>query len=499
MELQFQRNSFDCLRTVVREIKSEERTQEVKLPDAMPDIGKVLGAWGQPVIRSKDWRGDGMGVSGGVMVWILYLPEDGSVPRSVDTWIPFQMHWDFPQTERDGTITASCMLRNVDARLISARKLMTRVVVEVAGEALEPVQMYLFSPCELPEDVCLLRKSYPVCIPRESGEKTFLLDEELTLPGTCSDVQRVVQYSLHPELIDKKVMGDKIVFRGTALVHMLCRCNEGELKSCDFDVPFSQYADLSREYDSYATVNLVPEVTNLELDIQESGILRLKAGVVGQYVIYDRPVVEIIEDVYSPNRNITIHTEEWSAPVVLEQKQEHLKVEQSMEADGQQIVDISFLHGHPEVKREEMKMELEIPGAFQMLWYDEENNLQNSTTRWHGDASMPIDRNSIPVATCRRSGRIQGTLGGANALVRCDLNIDIITTSAASIPMVTGLELGELMPRDTYRPSLILRRADTESLWNVAKECGSTVEAIQQANGLTAEPEEGRILLIPVS
>jgi hypothetical protein len=33
----------------------------------------------------------------------------------------------------------------------------------------------------------------------------------------------------------------------------------------------------------------------------------------------------------------------------------------------------------------------------------------------------------------------------------------------------------------------------------MAKNCGSTVEAICRANGITAEPLDDRILLIPVS
>ena len=60
MELQFNQTACQCLRQAVWEVKEQEQTQEVRLPDAMPDIGKVLGAWGQPLIRSKEWRGDGM-------------------------------------------------------------------------------------------------------------------------------------------------------------------------------------------------------------------------------------------------------------------------------------------------------------------------------------------------------------------------------------------------------------------------------------------------------
>ena len=67
------------------------------------------------------------------------------------------------------------------------------------------------------------------------------------------------------------------------------------------------------------------------------------------------------------------------------------------------------------------------------------------------------------------------------------------------VPMVTALEPGQPKQPDPGRPSLILRRAGEESLWDLAKMSGSTVDAIRRANGLEAEPRPDQILLIPVS
>ena len=74
-----------------------------------------------------------------------------------------------------------------------------------------------------------------------------------------------------------------------------------------------------------------------------------------------------------------------------------------------------------------------------------------------------------------------------------------VTTAEEGMNMVTGLELGEMSRLDPSRPSLIMRRAGNDSLWELAKKSGSTVEAIRAANGLMEEPKQGRMLLIPVS
>ena len=61
-------------------------------------------------------------------------------------------------------------------------------------------------------------------------------------------------------------------------------------------------------------------------------------------------------------------------------------------------------------------------------------------------------------------------------------------------------ELKPSAARETgIRPSVVIRRVERgEALWDIAKACGSTVEDICGANGLTAgEAAEGTLLLIP--
>ena len=61
MELQFEKKLIPCLRTVMRQVQTQEQTQEeVRLPEGMPDIGRVLSSWGQVLIRGKEWRSGGM-------------------------------------------------------------------------------------------------------------------------------------------------------------------------------------------------------------------------------------------------------------------------------------------------------------------------------------------------------------------------------------------------------------------------------------------------------
>lgn len=498
MELNFGKNTISCLNAAVREIQNNEQTQEIKLPDGMPDIGHVLSAWGQVILRGKEWRSDSISFSGGMMVWVLYAPEDGSGERCIDAWIPFQMRWDLPENTAEGHIRIQCLPRFVDARSVSPRKIMVRVGIGAMAEAYVPVEKEISFPDSIPEDVELLRSMYPVRLPKEAGEKTFLMDEDLTLPDSAPQPEKMIYYRLNPRIVDRKVLSNKVVFRGNANLHTLYRSEEGQLHSWDFELPFSQYAELEQEHSSDAQADISVSPTSLELELDDEGNMRLKCGIVGQYLITDKQMLELIEDAYSPNRELGIQTENLELPVVLENRRENIYGEQTIPAEGNIAVDTTFLPDFPRQRRTESGVEMELPGIFQVLYYGEDGILHSGTARWEDQQRLNADRNT-QISVSPMATEVQSMLGNGQILMKTDMPMEVTSAANQQIPMVTGIELGDQRVPDPNRPTLILRRAGGCRLWDIAKGSGSTMEAIRKANGLQDEPAPNQMLLIPVS
>lgn len=498
MELKLGKTNILCLDTALEEVQNSEASQEIKLPDAMPDIGQILSSWGQVILRGKEWRGDSIAFSGGMMVWVLYAPEDGSGEKCIDAWIPFQMKWDLPAGTPEGTIRIQCLTRFVDARPVSARKIMVRAGIGALAIAMTPGSVEVYTPEEGTQDTQLLRSVYPVRLPKEAGEKTFLQDEELSLPDSVPQIEKLVYYRMEPRLQDRKVLASKVVFRGVTDLHILFWAETGQLHSWDFEVPFSQYADLSGEYGSDAQADFLLCPTSLDLEVDDEGHLRFKCGVAAQYLITDKQPVTLIEDAYSPGRDLEIQQEMLEMPAILENRRETLYGEETIQGEANVAADVSFLPDFPRQNRTADGVEMEIPGVFQTLYYGEDGRLHAGSARWEGKQSIPADENSRILAL-PSSGTPQAVVGNGSILVKAEVPMDMVTTSRQGIPMVTGVTLGELRPADPGRPSLILRRAGEKRLWDIAKSCGSTVEAIRKANGLTEEPAPNQMLLIPVS
>ena len=499
MQLQFQSNPCRCLCPAVRETRNTELTQEVRISDGMPDIGRVLSSWGQIILRSKEWHSNEVTVSGGIMVWILYAPEDGTQPRSMDAWIPFQLKWELPDVTREGPVRISPLLRFVDSRGISARKMMVRAGVAAMGEVLCPMETEVFSPEEIPEDIQILQNTYPIRLPKEAGEKTFLMDEDLQMPTASAPVEKILCSTICLQIQEQRVAGDKVIMRLNGNLHVVYRCPEGRIHTADLEIPVSQYAQLEQTYGNDAQVDIQAAVTSLEADQSDENKIRLKCGLVAQYLVSDRYLIELTEDAYSTRRSVELNVQSLQLPSMLEQRIEMVPVQQQIPGVEGDVADVTFLPDFPRFNRMPGHMSLELPGIFQVLYYGQDGALQCGLARWEGKLQLPADADSVLDVLVQPVGKPQASSGGEEMNLSSRYKMQIMTTSRQELPMVSALDIGELQEPDPNRPTLILYRSGGESLWDMAKRSGSTVAQIREANRLSGEPVDDRMLLIPVN
>lgn len=496
MEMAFQRSDIRCLRMVLSEVQNVEMTQEIRVPEDLPDVDNIISAWGQVIARGKEWRSDSVRFSGGMMVWIAYSAEGVEGTFCLDTWIPFQADWILPEGTPEGTIAVTPLTRFVDARSVSPKRIMVRAGVGALGEIYCPGQVGICCPEGKTEDAQLLRTRFSARLPKESGEKSFELEEEIAAGESFEG--KPVYYTVKTEVSEQKVLANKIAFRGSCLLHMLYSGENGDLTAKDYSLPFSQIVELNGSHGSDAQVQIRMCVTNLELEEKSAGGFTVKCSVSGQYVVDDIAAVEIIEDAYLPGRKITMEREMIELPAIAEKKVQNLTMEQTISAEAAEIVEATILPDFPKQFREGKVLSLEIPGTVHLLFRTASGGIKSSTARWEGKMDFTLSENTRLTAIPGFGPLPQVSVGNASVHVQGELPLQIGSMGVQDISMITGLEIGDETELDPQRPSLILRKAGKLSLWELARTCGSTVEAIRKANALQDEPKNGQMLLIPV-
>lgn len=497
MELKFSKKPLHCMRPFFSKIHTQEQTQEIRLPDAYPDIGRVIGCWGQVLMRGKEWHSSFMGANGGVMAWVMYAPEDGTPPRVLDVWMPIQCRWDFPENMDDGVMILRPVLSGLDGRSISARKMMVRAVVDTFAQALGKQTLQIAEAVQMPEDVQLLTRTYPVDLPMEAGEKQVQLEEILAFPGNLPPIHKFIRYQMTPSVTEYKVLGNRLVFRGQAGVDMSYMTEDGAVHNWETEIPFSQYTELAQDYTPSATAWVMPMVTAMELDMTDDGQLQMRGGIAAQYTVFDRNMVDVVEDAFSPKRDVTPIVEEIQLPALLDNRVMEIPVESLTEMD--RVLQSVPMTQYPRIDFDADQMLVALNGQFQSLGMDAQDQLMGDTVRFEGGMAFPSAMENQSQLWLGDPGQPDMIPASDGHLLRTTFPVSVQVYSGQTIPMVTELEMGEERPADPDRPSIILRRAGEEGLWAIAKSSGSTVSAIRNANQLEDEPEAGQMLLIPIS
>ena len=497
MQLEFEKNNIRCLRYVLREVKDHEETQELRLEDGMPDIGAVLCCWGQVVVRGKEWRSSGININGGINAWVLYKPEDGDSVYCAETWIPYQFKCDFEENERDGGIVIQPLLRSIDARMISSRKMLIRADISALCEAMVDTEIAYYKPAILPEDIMLLQETFNPLLPKETNEKAFMIDDTVSLPIPLERIQKIIYFQLVPSVTEYKVMGDKIIFRGQSKLHVLYMDLDGRLLTWDEEIPFSQFAELGREYSDSAIANVIMAVTSAELDRGDVNY-RLRAGLTGQYVVYDEEKVTVVKDAYSPKNLVKVHTDPLTLPSILDVRQNKISADCKLSDEYADVVDVVLYPEHPCVYRDDDTVMMEYSGAFHALCQSIDGELGSQILQFNTKIDETADMLAKPMTVISNASVPQIMTSGSTLLLSANLDAMCMWTTGRAVNMITALEIGDAIESAGERPGVILCRAGGATLWEIAKKYGSTVELIMQANKLQGEADGDRMLLVPM-
>jgi hypothetical protein len=255
---------------------------------------------------------------------------------------------------------------------------------------------------------------------------------------------------------------------------------------------------LERDYDVDATPQVNIAVTNLELDIMDEGVLRLKAGLVGQYEIWETKKLEVVADAYSTVCQVEPVLRSQPFSLVLDDRKMELCAQSATRIPEHNMVDLSFSASHPRCRKSEKGIAVDAEGTFQMLYQDDDGVLRSETCVWNHNMEIPAapQMDALAVIKMPAHAGINGSVD--ETVLQNEVALQLFFVGTTDIAMATALEIGEAKPKETSKPSLIVRRCAGKRLWDVAKECNSTVDAILEANSLESEPMDNRMLLIPV-
>ncbi len=497
MELKFNGSQQEFLALQVGQTICHEETAEAIVPDSYPDVEQLLLCHGIATVRNWDYQNGNWVINGGVTAWALYSPQDYDTPKTLQYYIPFTVKCPCPEGEGSQAVV-DCRVGAIDGQIINSRKVLVRVTTVTDCYVYKTEMQEQHTYCSESEGALEIQQTtYPLIQPVEVGQKTFTISEEMDLTGGVPSIASICQYHCRMETVEMKLVGNKGVFKGLLHGVLLYETPEETLNTWTFQVPFSQYVELTKDHDDQEmAVQLV--FSNLQIEPQGQGV-SLSAEVMAQATIMGHSTLEAIEDAYSTMYQFV---PQWKmAETTSRVDCQHMtQVARALHSCPAKVVLATQAYvGSPKLERREGMAEITVPLSINVLWEDERGELGGQTVKLDALFETEMANPCQCKLAAYLSGEAFAIPAGDGMEVRCAVGLDIETWVSQAIPMLVGGELGESLDKSQY-PSLILRHVEPgDTLWSVAKTCRTTMGEIATANNLGSLDEAlSDMILIPV-
>lgn len=470
----------------------QEQTAEMTVPENRPEIRRIVDCFGLILVQNKTVDPGMLSVSGTIQAGVLYVPENEEGLERIDVVLPFSVTKKVT-AEPGAQLFYWGWLKSLDARMINSRKVLVRANLGSELTLLEPAECTFSRLNESPEDLCCKTEEYRLKLPLCAAEKEIQIADEVLLPSQEPGIAELLKWNCVVEVADSRVIGDKAVFKGSAVLRCLYRSEDDALHVWTGKVPYSQYADLDRELtDGIITVQPIFRQAELDSDGQiDSHRLLINLTVSAQILVRGDVAATFTEDAYCLEGAFNPEWQSCELPVCLDFMQQTQTESVSLPPEAAQTLDWTVF-SDASFNSASQKDRVVTPVSVNLLYWDNDRILQSKLLRIEIEAAAPD-----PGESGLRSFSVPGSdtvLQGRQLQIpiRMRLQYDQIR------PMrnLCGGSIEEASNEDG--PSLAAVRCSGD-LWDIAKTRRSTVEALKAVNGLDTERlTETKLLLVPL-
>lgn len=492
MEILFHQQKISYLAEKRFDDLHQEQTGEINVPETLPELGRVVDCFGAVLVRERSVDNGSVSVSGSIQCGVLYVPAGEEGLERLELQLPFTVTKKLP-TEPGTLLFYWGWLRSLEARFVNDRKLLIRADLASELSLLSPAELVLQQPERWPRGLILRTETCPMRLPLCAAEKEVRIADELLMPEEGKGMDRLLKAQCSVELAERRVVGERAVFQGELRLRVLGLTEAGEPFTWSGALPFSQYADLDRSCEEECHLSIQPILNHMEIDTDgqpDSRRLLVNVSFTCQLLLWGEVPVTLTRDAYYLEGTCKPEWQLCQLKPCL--RQEETALEQSLELPAElgELLDwtlfpdrISATGGGAEAR-----------GSLgvQLLYYDESRRLQGRLLR----QELRLSRQPEPDSDWRcvlRPGAEAPSRRGRELIL--PLRAEQRECRSAALRNLAG---AELIPQSrTGGPSLIVRSGVGE-LWDLARDNGSTVRAIQRANELEElSLSRERLLLIP--
>ncbi|MCL2488538.1 MAG: DUF3794 domain-containing protein [Oscillospiraceae bacterium] len=506
MNLVIDEKQIAVCETVADEFNEHPVDGDFMLPDYCADVAAVLKCTMRPVIQSRQITSDKLIADGTVFIRILYLDENRRTVRSCEFSQPFSSVFNL----RGGGIPMIQLTAKTDyinCRATSPRRLDIHGAFTVKMMIVTEGSMSTIADIA-GDGVYTRRQPVAFTVPAAGAEKTFTINEVTELGESKPPAESIIRSAVVPQLTEFKLLINKAILKGVLQVRV-CYVSDSSTGATDTvsqEIPFSQIIDvdgLVDDWDCDADLEVISHDIHLNHSQSgESGLLSVNAKIAASVRCYKTGSSDVVTDVYSVRYPLTAEFQRMDIPHLLGFRREIHTIRETIEMPADNIQDIvdywAEVHavtpryaadGNYIDGRLTVCLLVRDTGG-EISYYERVDNFTNKS-------SEICDQMTVSVCVSRMEYTV---LPSKEMEINVQLSVSrscYITTTGMAVSGVFADENAAFPPEKAALKIYYANKG--ESIWEIAKGCHTSMQAVMDENSLASEvlPED-TMLLVPM-
>ena len=479
-------------------LSSFSESTDAIVPDAFPDIGRIICAAGAATVKDELPQTDRILVSGMVNAVVLYQPEGESGVRKLSVPLSFAHIEEARGVTAESVCFVRCRVGGVTAKAVNSRKVSVTAQLCVETDVYERRTVELTEQIDPQADALeILSGQETIPLLEDAAVREFTLLDDLEIPG--GERLEIVTASCELGPAGCQAMNGRAALKGDARLTLLALDDTGAFQVLHQTIPYTQIVECE-DVQEGQTLAARLAVRHLDCMFAEGGVLSVGVGVGVLLLREGRHTLQTIRDLYHVHRTLELEerqlalrgchlcgpfTGESTAVMPVSRPASEIISADAVCAGLQQSDDHT----------------IRVSAQLSVLYRDADGVICSASRQ------LPVN---VPIPASEASACVQDAALQVSATPSGEGNLNLRLTVSGQLterPVLTLRDITALSAGAPRKPcggvdtTLILRYIHApEPLWEIAKQYASTVQAIRRANALAEHTESvsDAMLLIPV-
>ena len=475
------------------------------VPDSKPDILNTICTSGVVCVYKKEISNEKIRIDGNINTYIMYLTENSNDKiRGINTSLDFSESINIPNCEEGMKSSLNTRLKTIECKVINGRKIGIKATVEVDIRVYSNEEIEIINDVENISELQVLKEDMRVNSLVGTGETKIYAKDTITI-DSIDNLAEILKTNICICDKDIKISYNKILTKAEAEVKLTYLTEDNRINTVKGKVPIVGFIDIPNVTEenicdiNYEMRNIVIKPNNVE---EHSIYVEMEIDVTA--IVYEEKQINLIQDLYSPSVNLQFNKKQITTITNKRNIQETKQIRERVNVDGlenKKLVDVDVVANI--TKEEKINSRVMYEGVLELKFLTEDNDLEIDIKEEKIPFQHIID-NIEDVENTNISPNIEMinqdyiVQNGGEVVSNIDLSVNTDLYRDTRLSVIDEIQENEEREEQDYSLIMyIVKKGDT--LWEIAKRFGSTIEDIVRINGIEDENkiQIGQKLFIP--